>query len=101
MKKSKLNPINPKRLYEVTEVMKGDAYTNEDLVGMIIAPQSSLHATETLARYGLRPCYQGRATIVRGTKRHSSNTVCFYAVMLRPLTIKEQEKVNGTRHDAA
>lgn len=97
MKRSKLNPIDQKRLYEVTEVMKGDAYTAEELVGMIIAPKSSLHATRTILSFGKRrPCYQGQARVVRCTERSPKLHVCFYAVMLRPLTIKEQKKINET-----
>lgn len=97
MKRSKVNPINPERLYEVTEVFRGDAYTAEELVGMIIAPKSSLHATRTMLSFGnRRPCYQGQARVVRCTKRSPKFHVCFYAVMLRPLTIKEQKKINET-----
>ena len=88
-----LNPINPARFYELVEVLSGDAYS-DDKLGTIITPLASLD----VFKHRTSECYRGKATVVvpkGGFKKGA--TISFFAVILRPLTIKEQEKINAPR----
>lgn len=89
-----MNPIDPDRYYEVTALAPSDAFhkrvgTDNDIIGVIVKFHDS-RSEETSP--GFR---QGYPTVVRGKGGLADkDRTCLYAARLRPLTQKEQEKIN-------
>ncbi len=91
-----MNPLNPDRYYEVVELhAQVDAY-GPSMIGTIIQPTSM---RENVHVEGWR---SGRCKVIQRIGRlvRSNETATFCAVRLRPLTIKEQGKIDEFRSHA-
>jgi len=91
-----MNPLNPDRYYEVVELHDRDAY-DQSMIGTIIQPTSMRDDGHVV---GWR-CGRCRVIQRRGILATFDHSATFVAVRLRPLTIKEQEKIDESRHHAA
>ena len=92
-----MNPLNPDRYYELTELHPNDAYSRSN-IGSIIRPRPTMH--DHISCPGFRV---GSFEIVHGHGAFVSLKGGFFAgARLRPLTQKEQEKIDeGLRSPAA
>jgi len=97
-----MNPLNLTRYYEVTGLRKGSPWDHpgsRSILGAIVRPRRDVGPS--MVHKGQ---YHGEFRIVRQAasgRELYDVTIYIAGVNLRPLTIKEQEKVDGTRHDAA
>ena len=86
-----MNPIDLKRYYEVTGLHSRDSYRS-GIIGSIIQPTSlRINSEHTDFYCGGFEMVQGSTTYATMTLGH------FYGATLRPLTQKEQEKINESR----
>ena len=99
-----MNSLNPTRYYEVTDLRPGSAWEKRhdqlSLLGTIVQPEGNPHTY-----HGMPGFHSGEFRIRQappsGRKIEPGTILYFAGVRLRPLTIKEQEKIDGSRHDAA
>ena len=89
-----MNPIDPNRYYEVTELHSADAYSRS-AIGSIVKPGRDHRSEKLRERIGCPGFRTGPFTIVRGCGAFTLPTEGYFAgARLRPLTQKEQEKID-------
>ena len=87
-----MNPLDLNRYYEVVELSTKDAhYSSRELYLGAIAQPTRLGDEHV-------PGYRNLEVVfIRKITPHLSDGTCFFAVALRPLTKKEQEKIDESR----
>lgn len=99
-----MNPLNRTRYYEITKLRAASAWSSADksdsIIGAIVRPGASRLANYSKAQRDHTGDFRFVVDAPSGRKMFHTS-VFIVGVRLRPLTIKEQEKIDGSRHDAA
>lgn len=99
-----MNKLNRTRYYEITELRAGSAWIANDksnsIIGAIVRPCINCHAYSKGVRGGYTGDFRFVVDAPSGREIHRTS-IYIVGVSLRPLTIKEQENIDGSRHDAA